>query len=104
MQTFAKLNTSIYGTMWGPSEFIVTGTLKNYERAERLKDLHLPVLFTVGRYDEATPETAEYYRSRLPGAKLVVFEDASHMHHHEKRAEYLQTIRSFMRELQASAN
>jgi proline iminopeptidase len=50
-------------TMWGPSEFTATGSLRTYERAERLKELNLPVLFTAGRYDEATPSSVEYYRS-----------------------------------------
>jgi len=96
-----KFGKSVYLHMWGPSEFTVTGTLKDYERAERLKEISPPILFTCGRYDEATPETTAYYQSMAPGSTLVVFEDASHEHHLEKPKEYLETIRLFLRRADA---
>jgi len=102
-RSFSRLNMAVYGKMWGPSEFTVTGTLKDFERAERLGELRVPALFTAGRYDEATPAAAEHYRSRLPGARLAVFEEASHSHHVEKREEYLGTVRAFLREASAAA-
>jgi proline iminopeptidase len=95
-RTFAKLNLEIYKYMWGPSEFTVTGTLKNYEHAKRLNEIGVPTLFTVGRYDEASPEAAEYYRSQMPAAELVIFEEASHAHLHEKTVEYLKAVRRFL--------
>ncbi len=95
-RSFEKLNFSIYQHMWGPSEFTVTGVLKNYERVERLKEIVIPVLFTCGLYDEATPATSRYYQENLPGSKIHIFEDASHEHHLEKSQEYLQTVRDFL--------
>ena len=59
-KTLAELGMSVYRTMWGPSEFTATGSLRTYERAEQLKALNLPVLLTAGRYDEATPSTTAY--------------------------------------------
>jgi proline iminopeptidase len=96
MRTFEKMNTAIYEYMWGRSEFTVTGPLKDYERAERLADIKVPVLFTCGRYDEATPKSTAFYQSLLPGSELVVFEDASHVHHLEKQVEYIKTVRAFL--------
>ncbi len=95
-RTFEKLNYSVYKYMWGPSEFSVTGTLKNYERVDRLKEIIIPVLFTCGRYDEATPATTKYYQSNLPGSEISIFEDASHEHHLEKPEEYLQIVQDFL--------
>jgi proline iminopeptidase len=51
----------------------------------------------VGRYDEASPSAAAYYQSNLPGAKLRIFEDASHLDFIEKQPEYLQTVRELLR-------
>lgn len=96
-RTLEKLNSSIYAYMWGPSEFTVNGTLKNYERVDRLKKIVNPVLFTCGFYDEATPATTAYYQKNLPGSELYVFEDASHEHHLEKPEEYQQVVRRFLR-------
>jgi len=96
-RSFEKLNFSIYGYMWGPSEFTVTGVLKNYERVDRLKEITDPVLFTCGFYDEATPATTKYYQKNLSGSEIYIFEEASHEHHLEKPQEYLQVVRDFLR-------
>jgi proline iminopeptidase len=82
--------------MWGPSEFTVTGTLKNYDRVNRLNEISIPVLFTCGNFDEATPATVKGYQERLPGAELHIFEDASHEHHLEKTQNYLEIVRAFL--------
>jgi proline iminopeptidase len=95
-RSFEKLNFSIYEYMWGPSEFTVTGVLKNYERVHRLNDIAVPVLFTCGRYDEATPETTQVYRDNLPGSEIFIFENASHEHHLEQPQKYLQVVRNFL--------
>ena len=41
----------------GAERIYATRILRSYERAGRLKELNLPVLFTAGRYDEATPSS-----------------------------------------------
>ncbi|MDD2337552.1 MAG: proline iminopeptidase-family hydrolase [Geobacteraceae bacterium] len=96
-RSFEKLNLPMYGYMWGPSEFTVTGVLKNYERIERLKEIAIPVLFTCGSFDEATPATTKYYQKNLPRSEIHVFEDASHEHHLEKPKEYRQVVRDLLR-------
>jgi len=93
---FAKLNLSQYEYMWGPSEFTITGTLKNYERVDQLHKITMPTLFTCGEYDEATPATTRYYQQNLPGSQLHIFKNASHEHHIEKREEYLSVVRKFL--------
>ncbi len=95
-KALAELNLSQYIYMWGPSEFTVTGTLKNYERVNDLDKIDLPVLFTCGEYDEATPATNKYYQQNLPGSQLHIFKDASHEHHLEKTEEYLSVLREFL--------
>lgn len=71
-------DSGLYRYMWGPSEFVSTGTLKNYDRIERLSELELPVLFVTGQYDEARPETVEYFHSLVEGSQLNVIPDAAH--------------------------
>ncbi len=88
---------AVYHRMWGQSEWTVTGNLKNYDRTERLREIELPTLFTCGRYDEASPETAAYYQSLVPGAQLAIFEKSSHVHHLEESEAYLQVVRDFLR-------
>lgn len=102
-RAFEKMGFPVYLRMWGPSEFTVTGTLKDYDRAGDLARIGLPALFTCGRHDEATPETCAFYQSRMPGSKLTVLEDASHMHHLERPGEYLGLVREFLGRVEAAA-
>lgn len=100
-RTFAELGQSVYGTMWGPSEFTATGSLRTYERAEQLRALTLPVLFTAGRYDEATPATTEYYRGLVPGARLKILEKSAHLTMQDEPDVYVQVVREFLNEVES---
>lgn len=97
-----KLRLGVYLRMWGPSEFSLTGTLRNAECAHLLDTIDMPSLFTCGRHDEASPASTAWYQSRVADSELRVFEDASHLHHVEKTAEYLDTLRGFLDSSQAA--
>jgi proline-specific peptidase len=96
MRTFERLNTAIYLQMWGPSEFTITGSLGGFERADRLRKIPVPALFTCGEFDEATPATTAYYHSMMPGSEVAVFDGAAHEHHLEATAAYLAVVREFL--------
>lgn len=92
-----KANKDVYMTMWGPSEFCPTGNLKTFDYTPKLHQLDIPALFICGRHDEATPESTRYYQSLVPGAEFHVLENSSHMGYLEETAEYVQTVREFLR-------
>lgn len=96
MKAFETMGYDVYGYMWGPSEFTATGTLKEHEVIGKLEEIRTPVLFTCGEFDEARPETAEYYASLVPDAELVVIEDASHCHNLEQPEVFNSAIETFM--------
>ena len=95
-RTFAKMGDAVYLSMFGPSEFTATGSLKDADLVGRLGEITVPVLFTCGSQDEATPATARLYQRALPGAELAVFADTAHQHHLEKPDEYLPAVRGFL--------
>jgi proline iminopeptidase len=97
---FAQMGMEVYNYMWGPSEFTGTGTLRTYDRTDRLGEIDLPTLFTTGRYDEAPPSTVEYYRSLVPGARLVVLENSAHMTMLDERERYAEVVREFLRSVE----
>jgi len=70
--------------------------LENYEREDRLKELAMPVLFTCGRFDEASPEATASYHSQVSGSEFVVFERSSHMPHFEERESFISVVRNFI--------
>jgi proline iminopeptidase len=87
----------VYETMWGPSEFSPTGSLKRFDRSAVLRDLRMPVLFTVGRHDEATPATVERFARDVPNARIRVFERSAHMAMVTERATYVEAVSEFLR-------
>lgn len=97
-RTLDKMGLEVYHHMWGPSEFTMTGTLRDYDRVARLVELGLPVLYTCGEHDEATPATTRLYQEATPGARLRVFAGASHQHHLEAPEEFISIVAQFLRE------
>jgi proline iminopeptidase len=95
-RAFAGLGQSVYLTMNGPTEFSVTGNLKDYDRVARLKEITAPAMFICGRFDEGTPESTEMYHRAMPGSEFVVMEQSSHMPMLEEPAKYLSTVREFI--------
>jgi proline-specific peptidase len=96
LEAFENLNEKIYGLMWGPSEFTATGTLRDYDRETELGSLNLPVLYTAGRYDEATPESVEHYHSLTPNAQIAIFENSAHMTMLDEPDAYVAAVRNFL--------
>jgi proline iminopeptidase len=88
--------------MWGPSEFHATGNLKDVDLSDRLAEIRLPTMMTAGRYDEATPETAAWYQSLIPGSSLEILENSSQMTMLEEPERYVEVVRNFLRGIESA--
>ena len=86
----------VYEMMFGPNEFTATGNLKDWDRTNRLSEISVPTLITVGRYDETTPACAETMVQGIPNAKMHIFEQSSHSAHVEETEAYLQVLSDFL--------
>ena len=91
-----SVNESIYNYMQGPSEFTITGTLEKYDATPYLKDVKVPVLFTVGEFDEADPPTVKKHASMTPGAKYAVIPGAAHIVQWDNPDETNRVVRAFL--------
>jgi len=97
LRTVANLNgNAVYETMNGPNEFIVIGNLKNWDRTDRLSEITVPTLITVGHYDELTPTCAETLHRGIPNSRTVIFEESAHLAHLEEADRYLQVVADFI--------
>ena len=95
-RSFDLANTACYLAMWGPSEFTVTGSLKDYDGADGLGRIAVPTLFTCGAHDEATPAACRDFAAQVPDARLEVIPEASHMAFAERRETYIALLRGFL--------
>ena len=100
--TFASVNETIYNYMQGPSEFTITGTLKQYDATPYLKDVKVPVLFTVGEFDEANPATIKKHAAMTPGAKYAVIPKAAHIVQWDNPDETNRVVRSFLQSVDST--
>ena len=76
-------NPELYETMWGSSEFVATGTLRNYDGEPLLAKLDGPhTLFIDGQYDEARPVTLGAFAARVRRRRV--------RRHSRRRAQLLQ--------------
>lgn len=86
----------VYETMNGPNEFMVIGNLKDWDRTDRLSEISVPTLITVGRHDELTPACSETLNQHIPDSRMVVFEESAHLAHVEETVKYLQVVSDFL--------
>jgi proline iminopeptidase len=96
-KTFEDFAMDVYVPMWGPSEFAYDGNLSDWNRVERLHEIRVPTLITVGRHDELTPACSEQIQQEIPHSELVVFEEGSHMTFWEEPERYLDVVDDFLR-------
>jgi proline iminopeptidase len=101
--TFSTMNEGIYNYMQGPSEFTITGTLKQYNATPFLKSVKVPTLFTVGEFDEAHPPTIKKQAAMTPGAKVAVIPGAAHMVTWDAPDETQRVVRGFLRSVDSTA-
>ena len=104
VRTFTQLaeNPGVYAHMQGPNEFVITGTLKDWDITGRLGEIGVPTLVTSGRHDECTPRQAEVVHEGIPGSEWVVFEDSSHMQFVEEPERYLEVLDDFLTRVETS--
>jgi proline-specific peptidase len=102
LESFNNMRQEVYNTMWGPTEFLATGNLRDWDVTDRLGEIRVPTLITCGEYDEATPALAEEMQRGILGSRLYVVPDGSHMAHAEGGNAYLDTVAAFMEEVERS--
>jgi L-proline amide hydrolase len=102
-RTFAAIgeNPHVYMHMQGPNEFVIVGTLKEWDITGRLGEIDVPTLVTSGRHDECTPMQAEIVHRGIRGSEWVVFENSSHMQFAEEPDRYLGVLNVFLTRVEA---
>ena len=100
--TMSHVNEGLYNYMQGPSEFTIVGTLKTYDATPFLKDVKVPVLFTVGEFDEADPPTVRKHARITPGAKVAVIPGAAHVVQWDAPDETNRVVGAFLKSVDST--
>lgn len=90
----------VYQVMCGPSEFQVTGSLRDWDVSHRLGEIHQPTLVIGGQFDEATPTITEALHRGIPHSEWVVLEACSHLCHLEQPDTYQRLLGDFLQRIE----
>lgn len=93
---FSQTGENVYMHMDGPSEFTLTGNLKNFNITGELGRIKVPTLFMGGQYDEARPSTVRYYASLVPKSEVAIIPGAGHLCMQDNPDSTNNAIRNFL--------
>jgi len=91
-----------YFVMWGPHEFLLTGTLADWDVTDRLPDIGPPALIVCGWYDEVDVRCHRILADGIADNEFVIFGNSSHVTILEKEGDaYLAVVGDFVRRVSA---
>ena len=93
----------VYTTMWGPNEFTCTGNLLEWDRTDRLGEINVPTLITVGEFDEVSPSCARTLYDGIADSRLEIFPGCGHVAHLEQPERYREVLLQFLDHVDATA-
>jgi len=97
-RAFAGMGVQVYTTLNGPTEFTITGPLKDVDVTAQLRALDLPLLFICGEHDEAMPESTRSYAALARRAQVAVIPGAAHVANYDRPEAYMRAVRDWLRD------
>ncbi|MEE6175099.1 proline iminopeptidase-family hydrolase [Mycobacterium sp. 050134] len=94
---FRNVGAEIFETMFGPSDFHIVGTIRDWDVFGRLPEIGVPTLVLAGRYDECVPEHMQEMHRRIAGSRFELFESSAHMPFIEEPERFDRVMREFLR-------
>ncbi|KAI0393938.1 Alpha/Beta hydrolase protein [Xylariaceae sp. FL0594] len=85
-----------YGTMYGPSELYVSGSLRDWTCIPDLKGIKAPTLLLNGTEDEAQDVAMQPFFDHIDKVKWITIDGAAHFAHVDQREKYMEHLRSFL--------
>ncbi|KAJ6514198.1 proline-specific peptidase [Mycena vitilis] len=91
-----EADATVYSTMIGPSEFNITGTMKDWTVVDEIHKISVPTLLLNGRYDDAQDVGVVPFFEKIAAVKWVQFAESSHMPFFEENARFFQIVGDFL--------
>lgn len=97
-RAFQNMGTEIFETMFGPSDFHIVGTIRDWDVLDRLSEITVPTLLLAGRFDECSPDHMREMHERIPGSRYEFFENSAHLPFIEEPTRFDRVMREFLRQ------
>ncbi|KAM0141410.1 hypothetical protein ACHAP3_002274 [Botrytis cinerea] len=96
VQKWLVEDPTVYGTMLGPSELVVTGNLRNWTCIPNIHKIKVPTLMINGVEDEVQDVTMRPFFEHIDKVKWIVLDGAAHLSHVDQRVKYMGVVREFL--------
>ncbi len=104
-RAFAHINSDLYVTMQGPSEFGIVGNakLKNWDITSQLKNISVPTLTIGGKFDTMDPEHMKWISEQVQNGKYLHCDKGSHMSMYDDAETYFKGLVDFIKEVDSAS-
>jgi proline iminopeptidase len=99
--SLAHMNAKIYNLMQGPSEFVITGNYKNWNRWPDLHRITVPTLLIAGRHGTMSVGDIQKMGRLIPNSRVAVCENGSHMALYDDQQAYFDHLLAFLADVRA---
>ena len=98
-RSLAKVNSSLYLTMQGPSEFGIAGNLVKWDVTRDLNKISVPTLTIGGKYDTMDPEHMRWMSKQVQNGTYLYCANGSHMSLYDDQQTYFTGLIKFIKEV-----
>ena len=98
-RSFNKMNTSLYVTMQGPSEFGIGGNLINWDVSKELPKIKTPTLTIGGTHDTMDPEHMKWMSTQVQNGRSLTCPNGSHMSMYDDQKNYFPGLIQFIKDV-----
>jgi proline iminopeptidase len=98
-RAFGRLNSSLYVTMQGPSEFGISGLLEKWDIKNRLKEITVPTLMIGAKYDTMDPKAMEEQSKMVQNGSYLYCPNGSHLAMWDDQKTYMNGVISFIKKV-----
>jgi proline iminopeptidase len=100
-RSLGKMNSSLYVTMQGPSEFGIAGKLAQWDRKSDLPGLSVPTLTIGAKHDTMDPEHMKWMSTQVQNGSYLYCANGSHMCMYDDQDTYLKGLITFLKGIDA---
>lgn len=99
-RAFRHFNQQVYNIMQGPNEFVITGTLKDWDRWADLPQIKTPTLVLAGKYDTMSADDLRRESELLPHARFALCTEGSHLAMWDDQQTYFRHLIRFLKDVE----
>ncbi len=98
-RTMKHANGEIYTMMQGPSEFGISGRLKNWDIKDRLKEIKVPTLMVGAKHDTMDPKAMEEQSKMVQKGRYLYCPDGSHLAMWDDQQVFMTGVIQFIKDV-----